>query len=179
MATQDEIRAVIAATDIVSLISDDIGLRKAGAEFTACCPFHDEKTPSFTVSPDKQFYHCFGCGAHGDAIQWMVEYHRLPFRQALEELAGRTGVVLGDAVPGERHAARGKHARAEIEAALHHELLVLDMAIGARVAYRAIPADEIRRYPHIKQVHVDPLVREYTAAKRIVKALVALYGVTA
>ena len=120
MATQDEIRAVLAATDIVSLIGEDIELRKAGKDFEACCPLHDEKTPSFTVSKDKQFFHCFGCGAHGDAIAWLAEYRRLPFRQALEELAGRAGIALGDNTSGERHARRGRQTTAEIEAALHH-----------------------------------------------------------
>jgi len=179
MATQDEIRAVIAATDIVDLIGSDIELRKAGNDHQARCPFHDEKTPSFTVSSTKQFFHCFGCGAHGDAIQWMIEYHRLPFRQAIEELAGRAGVVLGQALQGEVRANRGKRAEAQVEDALHHELLVLCQAIGARVTYRAIPADDKQRYPHIQAVSDERLEREYEAARRIAKGLAALYGARA
>lgn len=179
MATQDEILAVLAATDIVDLIGSDIELRKSGKDYEAKCPFHDEKTPSFTVSPAKQFYHCFGCGAHGDAIQWMVDYHRLQFRQAIEELAGRSGVVLGQAIQGEVRAHRGKRAEAQVEEALHHELLVLCQAIGARVTYRAITADDKSRYPHIQAVSDDRLEREYEAARRITKGLAALYGALA
>jgi DNA primase len=179
MATPDEIRAVLAATDIVSLIGEDIELRKAGAEVTACCPFHDEKTPSFTVSTAKQFYHCFGCGAHGDALSWLTEYRRLPFPQALAELAGRSGIVLGANTPGERHARRGRQATNDIEAALHSELLVLDIAIGERVAYRQIPPDVRAKHTHIQPPPDDPLEREYEAARRIAKGLFALYGVRA
>ena len=69
-------------------------LKKAGREYKACCPFHDEKTPSFWVSPDKQFYHCFGCGAHGTALGFLMEYDRLPFPEAVEDLAGRLGLTV-------------------------------------------------------------------------------------
>lgn len=81
-------------TDIVSLIDSRVGLKKAGREYTACCPFHEEKTPSFTVSPSKQFYHCFGCGAHGSAISFLMEYDRLEFRDAVETLADLAGMDL-------------------------------------------------------------------------------------
>ncbi|MBK1655656.1 DNA primase [Allochromatium vinosum] len=85
---------LLARTDIVELIGSRLQLRKAGREFQARCPFHDEKTPSFSVSPDKQFYHCFGCGAHGNAIGFLMEYDHLPFREAVEELAERAGLEL-------------------------------------------------------------------------------------
>ena len=179
MATQDEIRAVLAATDIVSLIGEDIELRKAGKDFEACCPLHDEKTPSFTVSKDKQFFHCFGCGAHGDALAWLAEYRRLPFRQALEELAGRAGITLGDNTSGERHARRGRQTTDEIEAALHAELMVLNIAVGERVTYRAIPADVRAQHTHIQPPPDAPLEREYEAARRIARGIYALYGVRA
>ncbi len=68
---------VLARTDIVDVINGRVPLRKAGKDYQACCPFHDEKTPSFTVSREKQFYHCFGCGAHGSAIGFLMEYGRL------------------------------------------------------------------------------------------------------
>jgi DNA primase len=80
--------------DIVDLISSRMQLKKAGKDFQACCPFHDEKTPSFTVSRDKQFYHCFGCGAHGTAIGFMMEYDNLGFPEAVEELAQREGIEV-------------------------------------------------------------------------------------
>lgn len=78
---------LLARTDIVELIDQRVPLKKAGRNYSACCPFHNEKSPSFTVSPDKQFYHCFGCGAHGNAISFMMEFEQLEFVEAIEELA--------------------------------------------------------------------------------------------
>lgn len=78
---------LLARTDIVELIDQRVPLKKAGKNYSACCPFHSEKTPSFTVSADKQFYHCFGCGAHGNAISFMMEFEQLEFVEAIEELA--------------------------------------------------------------------------------------------
>jgi DNA primase len=80
--------------DIVDVINRRVPLKKAGQEFQACCPFHDEKTPSFTVSPQKQFYHCFGCGAHGSAIGFLMEYDNLGFVEAVEELADSLGIEV-------------------------------------------------------------------------------------
>jgi DNA primase len=80
--------------DIVEVIDSRVPLRKAGREYTACCPFHNEKTPSFTVSPAKQFYHCFGCGAHGSAISFLMEYERMEFVDAIEELAAMVGLAV-------------------------------------------------------------------------------------
>ncbi|UHD17153.1 DNA primase [Thiocapsa bogorovii] len=85
---------LLTRTDIVDLVGTRIQLRKAGKDYQARCPFHDEKTPSFTVSPDKQFYHCFGCGAHGTAIGFLMEYDRLDFREAVDELAQRVGLTV-------------------------------------------------------------------------------------
>jgi len=85
---------LIARTDIVELIGSRVQLKKAGREWTACCPFHNEKTPSFWVSPDKQFYHCFGCGAHGTALGFLMEHDKLPFPDAVEELASRLGLEV-------------------------------------------------------------------------------------
>jgi len=96
------IDALLARTDIVTLINSRVPLRKAGKDYQACCPFHDEKTPSFTVSPDKQFYHCFGCGAHGSAISFLMEYERQEFREAVEELAQQAGMEIPAAGEGVR-----------------------------------------------------------------------------
>jgi DNA primase len=85
---------VLARTDIVEVVSARVPLRKSGKDYQACCPFHDEKTPSFTVSRDKQFYHCFGCGAHGSAIGFLMEYGRMGFIDAVEELARGAGLEL-------------------------------------------------------------------------------------
>jgi len=91
---QQFIDDLLARTDIVEVIESRVPLKKAGREYTACCPFHTEKTPSFTVSPDKQFYHCFGCGAHGSAVSFLMEYERMEFVDAIEELASRAGLSV-------------------------------------------------------------------------------------
>jgi DNA primase len=89
---QSFIDDLTARADIVELIGSRVELKKAGREYRACCPFHNEKTPSFWVSPQKQFYHCFGCGAHGTALGFLMEYDKLSFPEAIEELAGRLGL---------------------------------------------------------------------------------------
>ncbi len=95
---------LIARADIVEVVGNRVPLKKAGREFKACCPFHDEKTPSFTVSPTKGFYHCFGCGEHGTAIGFLMNYDRLGFVEAVEALAEMLGVEVPrtreDANPG-------------------------------------------------------------------------------
>ncbi|MGC6395807.1 DNA primase [Pasteurella multocida] len=85
---------LLAKTDIVELVNSRVKLKKAGRDYQACCPFHHEKTPSFTVSQKKQFYHCFGCGAHGNAISFLMEYDKLEFVEAIEELAGMLGLEI-------------------------------------------------------------------------------------
>ena len=91
---QPFIDQVLNQTDIVDLIDGYVGLKQKGREYTACCPFHNEKTPSFTVSPDKQFYHCFGCGAHGTAISFLMEHEGLEFVEAIELLANRLSMQV-------------------------------------------------------------------------------------
>jgi DNA primase len=91
---QSFIDELISRTDIVELVGTRVPLKKAGREYRACCPFHDEKTPSFWVSPDKQFFHCFGCGAHGTVLGFMMQYDQLPFPEAVEELANRLGLEV-------------------------------------------------------------------------------------
>ena len=80
--------------DIVDVIGERVPLKKAGRDYSARCPFHDERSPSFTVSQSKQFYHCFGCGAHGSAIRFLMDYDRLEFPDAIEELASRAGLKV-------------------------------------------------------------------------------------
>jgi DNA primase len=91
---QPFIDEVVARSDIVELIGARVALKKAGREYKACCPFHAEKSASFTVSPDKQFYHCFGCGAHGTAITFLMQYEKLGFLDAIADLAQRAGLEL-------------------------------------------------------------------------------------
>ena len=85
---------ILTKVNIVDLINSRVKLKKAGRDYQACCPFHHEKTPSFTVSDKKQFYHCFGCGAHGNAISFLMEYDKLEFVEAVEELAGFLGLEI-------------------------------------------------------------------------------------
>src|SRR3954467_8197556 len=85
----DELRA---RTMLSAVISPTVKLIRAGREWKACCPFHQEKTPSFTVNDDKGFYHCFGCGAHGDAIRFLTDNRGMPFMDAVKELAAKAGM---------------------------------------------------------------------------------------
>lgn len=85
---------LLARTDIVEVINARVPLKRQGKEYSARCPFHDERSPSFTVSPVKQFYHCFGCGAHGTAISFLMNYDRLEFLDAVDELAKRAGIEV-------------------------------------------------------------------------------------
>ncbi|MGF6711405.1 DNA primase [Luteibacter sp. W1I16] len=85
---------LLTRVDIVDVIERRVPLKKAGREWTACCPFHNERSPSFYVSPQKQFFHCFGCGAHGSAIKFIMDYDRLEFPDAIEELAQSVGMKV-------------------------------------------------------------------------------------
>lgn len=91
------IQELLNRVDIVDVIDRGVPLKKAGANYSACCPFHNEKSPSFTVSPTKQFYHCFGCGAHGTAIGFLMEYQGLSFVEAVHELAKSVGMIVPQA----------------------------------------------------------------------------------
>ncbi|HHW4678689.1 MAG TPA: DNA primase [Xylella sp.] len=85
---------LLARTDIIEVVGSRLPLKRHGKEYASCCPFHDERTPSFYVSPAKQFYHCFGCGAHGTAISFLMNYDRLEFLDAVDELAKRAGMEI-------------------------------------------------------------------------------------
>ena len=105
----DELRARISLSAVIGRTTR---LTKAGHEFKACCPFHNEKSPSFTVNDPKGFYHCFGCGAHGDVIRWMIDQRGLGFMDAVKELAGEAGMELPALDPGEAR-------KADVRAGLH------------------------------------------------------------
>lgn len=118
---RDFIDDMIARTDIVEIVDSRVKLKKAGKNYQACCPFHNEKSPSFTVSQDKQFYHCFGCGAHGNAVSFLMEFDRLEFPEAIEELARYHAVE----VPREQTA----HSSANQKPSVGKEQLDSDFAI--------------------------------------------------
>ena len=113
---QPFIDEIVARSDIVEIIGARVALKKSGREYKACCPFHSEKTPSFWVSPDKQFYHCFGCGAHGTVVGFLMQYEKLGFLDAVADLAQRAGLELpreaqGGARPRRRRSVRAHDAR--------------------------------------------------------------------
>lgn len=103
---QTFIQDIISKADIVDIIQPRVTLKKSGRNYQACCPFHDEKTPSFTVSPDKQFYYCFGCGAHGNVIGFLMAFDRMEFVEAIEHLASHLGLE----VPREKSASQENFA---------------------------------------------------------------------
>ncbi|OYX95325.1 MAG: DNA primase, partial [Novosphingobium sp. 35-62-5] len=102
----DELRTRVSLS---GLIGRSVRVTKAGREFKACCPFHNEKTPSFTINDEKGFYHCFGCGAHGDAIRWMTDHQGLPFMDAVKELAVEAGMEVP--APDPRAAAKAEQQK--------------------------------------------------------------------
>ena len=122
----DELRARLTLSAVIGRTTR---LTKAGHEWKACCPFHNEKSPSFTVNDQKGFYHCFGCGAHGDAIRWMTDQRGLAFMDAVKELAVEAGLEVPAADP---RAAK----RAEQAAGLHE---VVAAAQAWVVSQRAAP----------------------------------------
>jgi DNA primase len=91
---EEKISEIINASDIVDIVSESVILKKAGQNFFGLCPFHSEKTPSFSVNPAKQIFHCFGCSAGGNSISYVMKYHGLSFPEALKMLARKYNVVL-------------------------------------------------------------------------------------
>lgn len=139
----DDLRA---RTTLSAVVAQDIKLDKAGREFRACCPFHNENTPSFTVNDDKGFYHCFGCSAHGDALRWLTDHRGLSFVEAVEELAAAAGMTVPAPSPdAAERAARVsgmrptlEHAAAIYAGQLHKYSAALDFLAGRGVDAGAI-----------------------------------------
>ncbi len=145
---QTFIDELISRSDIVEIIGSRVPLKKAGREFKACCPFHDEKTPSFWVSPDKQFFHCFGCGAHGTALGFLMQYDQLPFPEAVEELAGRIGLEVpheGGAGPASGPTEGQSELLARV-AGFYQECLHSNERASAYVRNRGLDAAIIERF---------------------------------
>ena len=136
----ETIQLILAQTDIVELINGMVPLRRSGSQFRANCPFHNEKTPSFYVTPHMQRYKCFGCGASGDAIGWMTNYQNLPFPDAVRELAKRAGVPIIEEVE-DPEAIRARRIRSRLlelqnkAARYMHELLISHPDAGHARAY--------------------------------------------
>jgi len=106
MIPKSFVQELLGRVDIVDVIESYLPLKRAGTNLAACCPFHSEKTPSFTVSPSKQFYHCFGCGAHGSAIGFLMEYSGIGYVEAVKELAGRAGMKVPEFIPTPQQAVK-------------------------------------------------------------------------
>ncbi len=139
---------LLARVDIVDVVQQRVPLKRAGREWTACCPFHDERTPSFYVSPAKQFYHCFGCGAHGSAVRFLMEYERLEFPDAVEELAQSVGLAVphegGDRRPREDHT--DLYALLDAAAAFYQRALPDSTAAKAYCKKRGLDPAIIERF---------------------------------
>lgn len=110
MIPQSFIQELLNRLDIVDVIERYVPLKKAGANYVTCCPFHNEKSPSFSVSPSKQFYHCFGCGVHGSAISFVMEHQGLSFPEAVEELAKSSGLSVPHETGRREHETRAAQA---------------------------------------------------------------------
>ena len=147
---QSFIDELIARADIVEVIGLRVPLKKAGREYKACCPFHGEKTPSFWVSPEKQFYHCFGCGAHGTVLRFLMEHDRMAFPEAVEELAQ----LLGLEVPHEAGSAASNTRRADEPlyelmarvAGFYSECLARDAHARAYVERRGLEQETVEHF---------------------------------
>ncbi len=129
---------LLARVDVVEVVGERVKLKKAGRNHSGLCPFHQEKSPSFTVSADKQFYHCFGCGAHGNALRFLMEYENLRFPEAVEQLAARLGMeVPREGADDPRAQARERKRKEgvnllELSASFYRERLKMPEAEAAR-----------------------------------------------
>ncbi|HWW20244.1 MAG TPA: DNA primase [Steroidobacteraceae bacterium] len=143
---------LIARADLVELIGARIPLKKAGREYKACCPFHNEKTPSFCVIPEKQFYHCFGCGAHGTALGFLMEYDRLPFPEAVEDLATRVGLTVPHELGSGGGAETGGDSTAPLYEILtkvsdfYHSALLRNERAQAYAGQRGLTPETVERF---------------------------------
>ncbi|MFK2902732.1 DNA primase [Dyella ginsengisoli] len=140
---------LLARVDIVDVIERRVPLKKAGREWTACCPFHDERSPSFYVSPAKQFYHCFGCGVHGSAVKFLMEYERLEFPDAVEELAQSVGLTVpreGGRDERPREDKTDLYALLDASASWYQQQLPKSPEAQAYCKKRGLDADTIARF---------------------------------
>ena len=156
MIPSDFIDDLLAKTDIVDIIDERVPLKKSGANYMACCPFHKEKTPSFSVSPSKQFYHCFSCGAHGSAIGFLMEQQGMSFPDAVQYLADRAGMT----VPHEK----GRTEAPEIRAERKKKQQTLEETLQACADF----------YRH--QLQINPPARQYLDGRGLNAEIIGHYG---
>ena len=140
---------LLARVDIVGIIEQRVPLKKAGRDWSARCPFHDERSPSFTVSPAKQFYHCFGCGKHGSAIKFLMDYDRLEFVDAVEELANQVGLKVpyeGGARRAPQEDSTDLYALLDSAARFYQRSLASNAAARAYFEERGLDAQTTERF---------------------------------
>src|SRR5687767_3636193 len=132
MIPQAFIQDLLHRVDIVDVVDRYVKLKRAGANYVACCPFHSEKSPSFTVSQTKQFYHCFGCGAHGTAVGFLIEYSGLGFVDAVKDLAQSVGMTVPEVQQSE-------HSRERASESENLHAVLLEAARFYRTCLRDAP----------------------------------------
>src|SRR3569833_665507 len=147
---QTFIDELIARADIVEVIGSRVTLKKAGREYKACCPFHNEKSASFWVSPEKQFYHCFGCGAHGTVLRFLMEHDHMPFPEAVEELATRLGRDVphegGNVASVQRLADEPLYDVMNRVSRFYTEMLAKDARAQAYVSKRGVDRETVEKF---------------------------------
>ncbi|HEZ0492961.1 TPA: DNA primase [Neisseria meningitidis] len=156
MIPSDFIDELLAKTDIVDIIDEQVPLKKGGANYMACCPFHKEKTPSFSVSPTKQFYHCFSCGAHGSAIGFVMEHQGLSFPEAVQFLADRVGMVVPKV--------HGQNDNPEVRAERKKKQQTLEETTAAAADFYA------------QQLKFNPAAKAYLDKRGLSAEVIAHYG---
>lgn len=156
MIPSDFIDELLAKTDIVDIIDEQVPLKKGGANYMACCPFHKEKTPSFSVSPTKQFYHCFSCGAHGSAIGFVMEHQGLSFPEAVQFLADRVGMIVPKV--------RGQNDNPEVRAERKKKQQTLEETTAAAADFYA------------QQLKFNPAAKAYLDKRGLSAEVIAHYG---
>jgi DNA primase len=151
----DEVRdRVREVADIVQIVGEHVRLKKAGAAFTGLCPFHGEKTPSFSVNPQRQFFHCFGCHESGDVFAFMMKYHHMTFPEALKELARRYQIDLPERNLSDAERARLRQrdqlyqVNQEAASVFHTTLVDSTQAKAARLYLheRGVPQEAVEKY---------------------------------
>ena len=156
MIPSDFIDELLAKVDIVDIIDEQVPLKKGGVNYMACCPFHKEKTPSFSVSPTKQFYHCFSCGAHGSAIGFVMEHQGLSFPEAVQFLADRVGMVVPKV--------RGQNDNPEVRAERKKKQQTLEETTAAAADFYA------------QQLKFNPVAKAYLDKRGLSAEVIAHYG---
>ena len=156
MIPSDFIDELLAKVDIVDIIDEQVPLKKGGANYMACCPFHKEKTPSFSVSPTKQFYHCFSCGAHGSAIGFVMEHQGLSFPEAVQFLADRVGMIVPKV--------RGQNDNPEVRAERKKKQQTLEETTAAAADF------------YTQQLKFNPMAKAYLDKRGLSAEVIAHYG---